>query len=291
LSAEQLNALLDDERHPDSGLPLYLVVALEELSLFGDFERLTARIRDLPRSVSELFQQVLARLEADHGREMAGAICRWLAASRSGLLESEVLELLRGRTPDLPTVRWTRLYRALEFYLRPFDEETNDGLLDFYHEQLRFAVFDRYFGMPSTEAARTTAYRTTHEDLAIYFRSLCCLDDGDEGVPRWHPDHVPDGAIPPVRWPDAALEAVREGNARARGLAELPFHLTESDSDERRAELYRVLTDLGFLEAKCTYVGKVQTGPREDRRTVYNGVYELQEDYRRALEVLASIQT
>jgi hypothetical protein len=46
-----------------------------------------------------------------------------------------------------------------------------------------------------------------------------------------------------------------------------------------------VLTDLGFLEAKCTYVGQVEIGAGEEKHMVYGGVYELQEDYRRALEV------
>lgn len=37
LTPEQLNALLDVEKRPDAGLPLYTLVALEELCLFGDY--------------------------------------------------------------------------------------------------------------------------------------------------------------------------------------------------------------------------------------------------------------
>jgi hypothetical protein len=48
---------------------------------------------------------------------------------------------------------------------------------------------------------------------------------------------------------------------------------------------YGALTDLGFLEEKCTHVAVAKTGEGEDERTVYNGVFELQEDYRRALAV------
>jgi hypothetical protein len=101
-------------------------VALEELSLFGDFDKLPDRIRQLPPSLAELFQQVLGRLEHDHGRETSEVICRWLAASRSGLLV------------------------------------------------------------------------------------ICSLEGEADKPPRWHPDRLPTGAIPPEQWPDPEWEKARE---------------------------------------------------------------------------------
>ena len=68
----------------------------------------------------------------------------------------------------------------------------------------------------------------------------------------------------------------------ARALSELPYHQTEAKMWD---EVYGVLTDLGFLEEKCTHVAVTKTGEGEEEKTVYNGVFELQEDYRRALEV------
>lgn len=53
-------------------------------------------------------------------------------------------------------------------------------------------------------------------------------------------------------------------------------------------ELEKTLTDLGFLEAKCTYVAVTTSGNGPDARTAYGGVYELQDDYRRALERLSA---
>jgi hypothetical protein len=50
-------------------------------------------------------------------------------------------------------------------------------------------------------------------------------------------------------------------------------------------DVYAALTDLGFLEEKCTYVAVQETVHGDEKRKVYGGVYELQEDYRRALEV------
>ncbi|HVR30787.1 MAG TPA: NACHT domain-containing protein [Thermoanaerobaculia bacterium] len=224
LTEHQLTRLLDREARPDVGLPLYLLVALEELCLFGRHEAITARIERLPASVPELFDQVLSRLEDDHGQELTGSICRWLAASRSGMLEVEVLDLL-GQGQELPRARWTAFYRALEFYLRPMEEErermtAGAALLDFYHDQLRFAVYRRYLGMESPQAPPTEAFRAAHRELAAYFRGITITEDGD--FPKWHLD-------------------------RPRGIAELPYHQTQG---EQWTELEQTLTDAGFVEAK-----------------------------------------
>lgn len=51
-------------------------------------------------------------------------------------------------------------------------------------------------------------------------------------------------------------------------------------------ELHQTLTDFEFLEAKCTHVAVTTEGSGATERKVYGGVYELQEDYRKALEVM-----
>src|SRR3954467_13711691 len=68
LTTEQLRQLLDTRLRPEAGLPLYLTVAIEELSLFGQYEALDRRIDGLPPTLTSLFDQVLARVEQDHGR-------------------------------------------------------------------------------------------------------------------------------------------------------------------------------------------------------------------------------
>jgi hypothetical protein len=73
---------------------------------------------------------------------------------------------------EFPRIYWTRFYRSLEFYLRPVDETTGSGLINFYHDQLRFAVYRRYLGMNSPDAAKTEKYRHSHDQLADYFQSL-----------------------------------------------------------------------------------------------------------------------
>jgi WD40 repeat protein len=255
LTPHQLTALLDTRTRPDAALPLYTLVALEELCLFGEYGTLNARLASLPPTLPELFAQVLARLEQDHTRPTVEEVCAWLAVARAGLLEAEVLDLLSHSNP-FPHLRWTRLYRALEAYLKPIDEEAADsatGRLDFYHDQLRSAVFDRYLQMATPDAAPTDAFRSTHRRLADYFRAVAY----DETLAnKWRTDRV-------------------------RSFSELPFHQTGAEMWET---LYRTLTDFGFLEAKCTCAAVITVESGGDARKTYGGVYELQDDFRRALE-------
>ena len=65
LDSHQLDALM--KKHGGSN-PLYLVVACEELRVFGSFEMINAKISELADTIPGLFEQVLARLESDHGK-------------------------------------------------------------------------------------------------------------------------------------------------------------------------------------------------------------------------------
>jgi len=66
-----------------------------------------------------------------------------------------------------------------------------------------------------------------------------------------------------------------------RKLSELPYQQTYG---EKWDDLHATLTDFDFLEAKLTHVAVTTSGRGESAKTIYGGVYELQEDYRRALE-------
>lgn len=217
LDAAHLARLLDTAARPDARLPLYLLVALHELCLFGDYDGLDRRLGRLPPRVDALFEQVLQRLELDHGAALCTAACRCLAAARSGLAETELLDVLGRAGVVVSRLDWTRFYRALEPYLQPMDDD-GGGLLDFFHEQLRLAVLRRCFGMAAPGAPPTAAWRRTHRGLAASFAGRA-RDDAR----RWRAD-------------------------AGRALSELPFHL-------RRAAawpaLVRTLGDLQYIEAAC----------------------------------------
>ncbi|MDP2767729.1 MAG: DUF4062 domain-containing protein [Candidatus Methanoperedens sp.] len=195
----------------ESNNPLYLIVACEELRVFGEFERVTERIKSLPGDVPMLFEQVLERLEHDHGKELVKSTLSLLACARHGLLETEMLELLRREGEgQLPRAIWARLYRSLQFYLRP-PGERGEGALDFFHRQLAKAVRQMYLKHEEEIAG--------HRRLAEYFK---CKAD-------------PTG------------DAMWKGNY-PRGLSEMQYHQC---SAQMWPELERMLTDLRFIETKC----------------------------------------
>lgn len=115
LDDQQMEALL---AHPGVDNPLYLRTVLEELRLFGSFEHLTERIETMPSDLHGLFEQVLARLEDDHGSELVANAFALLHCSRYGLSEVELLELLRRQGElQFPGAVWAHLVRSARAYL------------------------------------------------------------------------------------------------------------------------------------------------------------------------------
>jgi Cdc6-like AAA superfamily ATPase len=163
MSDQQVASLL---AKPDSGLPLYLLVALEELRTLGTHDEISARIAELPGDTRRLFRWVLKRLEQDPGLADArgqpvGATlvrfaCALLGVSRSGLSHAELVTLV---APGDPQGNVAALLRLLGAYLMRRGE-----LLDFFHGQFRQAVAEEYLRNDTERGA-------AHNELADYFRS------------------------------------------------------------------------------------------------------------------------
>jgi telomerase protein component 1 len=208
LDETQLQILLSK---PNSSNPLFLTVACEELRIVGEFERITDCVRGLPGDLTTLFGTMLTRIELDHGEELARSALALLAISRNGLLETELLDLLkRGGEQQLPRVLWARLYRSLLPYLRPAGEA---GLLGFMHSQLEDAVQRRYMPTGSKKAL-------LHSRLASYFRGQA-------------------DPLGNLRWDRAAV----------RALAELPYQQCLAGMWDDGIRL--TLCNLAFIEAKA----------------------------------------
>jgi hypothetical protein len=73
-----------------------------------------------------------------------------------------------------------------------------------------------------------------------------------------------------------------------RKLSELAYQQTFGQQLER---LYTTLTDFEFLEAKCRYIAVATSGTGDQAKTVYGGVYELLDDFQRALDHFPSTDT
>jgi hypothetical protein len=266
---------------------LYLKLAFEEARRWRSFdeiegdeertapgeERAPARsvVRLAPDSES-LIRQLFDRLARpeNHGEAFVSRSLGYLLAGKNGLTEDELIDVLsrddlvlrevkRSHEPPeekLPVVLWSRLYFDLERYLtrRSADRAT---LLAFFHRQLEEVARKRYLE-PSDEEPRRELER--HRALAAYFADM------------------------------NAQPLFRKEAPNVRKLSELPWQQTyaadpRNANDEMWKKLFRTLTDFDFLEAKCTHVAVTTARSDGQERKVYGGVYELQEDYRRALEV------
>lgn len=210
LSQRQLDLLL---QKTDAHKPLYLIVACEELRVFGVFENLEERIRDMAPIVPSLFEEVLKRLEGDHDPKLVINFLSLLTCSRGGLLETEIKLLLGYPDEDepLPQSSWSKLYRSLQHYLRP-PGESGEGVLDFFHQQFPKAVRRLYLSQPEKEKA-------IHSTLANFFWKLG--------------DRERDGT-----WAEGSY----------RSLQHVVYHQVKSHS---WASLKHTLCNLAFIESKC----------------------------------------
>jgi tetratricopeptide (TPR) repeat protein len=141
LTEKQIATILS---RADAVKPLYLKVACEELRVFPSFELINSRIAALPETIAGLFEQFLQRLEADHDPQLVKDTLCLIESSMYGLLESELLELLKPEDNEkLPLNIWAKLYRNLSPYLMNAGDES-EGLLEFFHLQLSLAAQKRY---------------------------------------------------------------------------------------------------------------------------------------------------
>jgi tetratricopeptide (TPR) repeat protein len=105
----------------------------------------------------------LKRLEQDYEREWPGLVedaMTFVWASRRGLSEEELLDLLGTGGNQLPVAQWVQFYSAVEnLYVN------RSGLIGFAHNYVREAIQDRYL---RKEESREDA----HERLADYFSEL-----------------------------------------------------------------------------------------------------------------------
>ena len=252
------------------GLPLYLRLAFEEARLWRSYAPAAETV--LHEGVQGLIRQNLfPRLSqrVNHGDVLVRHSLGYLAASRYGLSEDEVLDVLsaddaviddfaarsfqEAKDRKLPIVIWSRLYFDVAPYLT---ERSSEGttLLAFYHNQLREAA--------TAECLEGERAQRRNAELAGYFR---------------------------VR-SDPAKDRSWTGGY-ARGLSELPFHLAGAcvgdEPEPYKQELYETLTDFTFLERKAADVAIAEhPGPDGKTTRTYAGVYALQDDYEMAIEAL-----
>jgi GTPase involved in cell partitioning and DNA repair len=81
LEEQQTQILLNKK---DAVNPLYLVIACEELRIFGIYEKLTEKVRQIADTTPALIEQVLERLETEHGRDLVKKSLSLIQCARNG---------------------------------------------------------------------------------------------------------------------------------------------------------------------------------------------------------------
>lgn len=237
------------------GMPLYLKLAFEEARRWKSYTPIVELTPRIPGIIRQLFGRLSS--DANHGEVVVARGLAYLAAAKNGLSEDELLDLLsrdddvladfKARAKHTPPEERLPVivWSRLYFDLEPYlTERSADG-------SLLLSFYHRQLReVVEAEFLEGDNKPARHAHIASYFA---------------HQD----------------LFEPQKKTANVRKLPELPYQQTYG---ERWDELHATLTDFDFLEAKCTHVAVLTSGKGESVKTIYGGVYELQEDYRRALE-------
>nr|XP_054750200.1 telomerase protein component 1-like [Lytechinus pictus] len=219
----------------EANLPLFLKLACEELRVFGVFEEVSTRLKAMSHTIGTLLQEVLKRLEDDHGQDMITVALALLVSTRDGLYEEDLHCLLSlhrqlkeskytynqvtgttlGPEVMLPQAEMSRLVRGIKSLLAPTGEHS-DHRLRVSHGQISQAIVQRYM-----KGAASELQIRTHALLSGYFNHLSRTKNV---ASPWSTDYP-------------------------HALTEMPYHLVQAGLF---AELKNVLSDPFFIQAKCS---------------------------------------
>lgn len=234
LNKAPVNILLKNKRTRN---PLYLKVVIEELRIFGSFEKLEEKIDSFPPDLIDLFAYVLNRLEEDHKHNpgLVEKLFCLLECSRYGLTAQELKELLADDKDKIHLV----ILRQIRDYLLK-----REKLIDFFHQGLSKAILQKY--LTNRRALKW------HKMLAEYFQNKPLY------IKRLEAD------------PNVSFKQKEFPNKRK--LIEQPFQETHA---EMWNEITQTLCNLWFVEAKvrASMVYELQ----EDYRFVLDRLPETQE--------------
>jgi NACHT domain- and WD repeat-containing protein len=254
-----LSAMTTDESGGDEmkehGMPLYLKLAFEEARRWKSYTPVVDLAPDIPGIIRKLFDRLSS--DANHGTTIVSRSLGYLAAAKNGLSEDEMLDVL-SLDEDV---------RA-DFKARAKHTPPEEHLPVVVWSRLYFDL-EPYLTERSADAASLLSFyhRQLREVVEAEFLS------GDK-KPARHA-HIAD------YFAHQDLFEPQKKTPNVRKLSELPYQQTYGGKWD---ELHATLTDFEFLEAKLTHVAVITSGKGENAKTIYGGVYELQEDYRRAVE-------
>lgn len=218
LSDWQMKSLLDKA---SSGNPTWIVIACEELRIFNVYEKVNNRILDLAEDLQSLLDQMISRLEQDHGPRFVRDALSIILCSRDGLFEHEIMGIL-----GVPLSSWSQLYYSIKPLLTNHTR-AGDELISFSHHNFTLAILKRYFaGSPEM----------TPEEVSL--------------LPMRSPHAIPIHARLSKFFRETAFDSNNTYNSEnGRALSCLPYHLLHG---RLFRTLEATLTDLEFVEALLT---------------------------------------
>ena len=254
-------------------LPLYTKLVYEEVRRWKSFYSLDKT--SLQHTVKGLINLLFDRIELHHGKKLVAKSLSYLTASRSGLTEAELEDVLSlddevldeifvfwiPPVRRIPPLLWTRIRSDLSCYLV---ERAADGVtvLGWYHRQFKEVVKDRYLSDRNYRIA-------VHSNLADFFLGKW---GGGKKKPYRYSEHIKKNLKPssqegeadrklpiqPLKWKTKSKIGLHV-HYNLRKLNELPYHLHRSD---RYSELWKeVFYNYRWLHAKlkATSVTEVMT--------------------------------
>ena len=312
-----LGAPSDSELSP--GNPLYLKLAFEEARLWASY----SPPEELAYGVKGIIERnMIDRMkhEGNHGETMVSHALGYLAASRYGLAEDEMVDLL---SRDLQVYEWffkmsyhlpSDLVQNAIQYRRSIQAGTAKQEGEATKEEERAALaWLKEIRNPPEQVSKFLMDVLPKPDgprLPIVLWSRLSFDlspyltermvDGSSLMNFYHRElgEVSTGVFLSERkdlvyharladYFHTKADPQGDGTWTGKsihGLSELPYHLTRA---ERYEDVFQTLTDFKFLEHKAAEVGVlVRTDEKGNPAHTYTGVLQLQEDYERALKVM-----
>ena len=259
VTKEQWDVVLDAINK--CNLPLFVKLVFDEISQWRSVTKVSSNT--LAYTIHDSINKLYERIEGQHGKILVSHALGYITASKSGVSEAELEDLLsldekvlndvyQYHIPPvrrIPPLLWTRIRNDLPHY---FSEREADGVnvINWYHRQFIEVSNDRYFKNLNFKAE-------IHSQIADFFlgiwggkpkpfeyselqRQRFFLEERSGECDRKVPEQ-------PEFFTDENGKVTR---FNLRKLNELPFHLIRS---KRFDELYKyVLFNYKFLQAKLS---------------------------------------
>ncbi|CAF4551274.1 unnamed protein product [Rotaria sp. Silwood1] len=255
------------ERLAECNIPLYVKLVFDEIKLWKSYTK--TQEKDLAKTVSTSINKLLGRIENQHGHILVEHALSYITASRSGLSEAELEDLIsldetvlndvyQYHLPPIrriPPLLWTRIRNDLPNYLV---EREADGVsvVCWYHRQFAEVSHERYLANSDTR-------RKYHSQMADFFLGIWAgrpkpfqfSDNQKRMFNLTSTDGEADRKVPaqPVIFTTNNTTANANSSTiryNLRKLSELPFQLTRA---QREDDLYNhVLFNYDFIHAKLS---------------------------------------